>query len=248
VTGRLAALALVASSGAAVPVAAEPFAPDRSLCTPTLTVQKRLCEVERVFRCSGPDGDVYRSEVYDRESPFPSVTFHTADGQMYLYLDPDGIAFLTLIESEMPFSRTELLGAGTTEYISTLEMRFPFFADPIEVSYSGNAKVVDHEARIGDVAVIRFRHTHNMVVGLGIGTISGHDELFYEPQTSSFFTGISEMEMLGKRERIKTVPVDVLRPGDAGFDTDIPIHDCGELSRLDPPFSSHSDGASHDHL
>ncbi len=212
----------------ASPLAAQEFSLPQG-CEGYVTVQSRGCTVSHLFRCEAdPEGHQHRAAFTQ-----------------------DGMTYVGRIDAEAQWVESFLLRAGTvvtlgptttdSASLSTLlndgrdtfdfETTAQGFAPVRHVGYdelTGGSVAIDGvELLVTNFEITRFDSSGNQT-----STTTGSQ--FVSEEWGRFLSGISVQSSASGTVEMDRTPVDFIFPGEAGFLSSTPIHDCSvTLSRLE---------------
>lgn len=197
-------------------------------CVQQMTVQKRGCELVKIFECPSPDGPVFRSEDYDSEG-LDGVSLSDSSQNLILYSDSENQLRVAggLVRSSAAPSDVVATGKGRAD--QDVELRLFGLTKPgrIEVDI-----VLDPTPfMIDETSFRRLMGSVTITFPQPMPTFRGTSINYYHPDTNVMFEGESELGPLGGGEdEIPNSPAAVSFSGQPGFETTVPLFDCGQIS------------------
>jgi hypothetical protein len=192
-------------------------------CEVYVTVQSKACRVSHHFRCSADaPGDQWRVDM-DQEGTFfysridSEGQWVESFGESRQTLDPDPAD---------PASISDLLAQGidTADFFVTSD-------DGTNSRYSGFDRLTGTEVVIDGITLLQTEidFTEYTADGTVLGRARGRE--YVHPDWRAFFAGPGERDLGdGQWLPIDGSPVDFIFPGEDGFLSTQPIHDCETLS------------------
>lgn len=200
-------------------------------CKAALTIQKRGCEVETVYRCDAGRDEFFRSEEFDAEG-FDGIAHSTLGNDLIFEADPDGSFRM---ESNAVGTRTtpiaELLatGQGREEQAGT----FSLFGISKPVSLTATLAVTDRAFRVGDVSLTRIEAEAVILLPKPMTPVNARETRYFHAESGVTFVGESALDLFSDGVS-PNAPVEVILPGQPGFGANQPLYDCGEFSMTLP--------------
>ena len=208
---------------------------DRSeLCVGLMTIQKRGCEVETIYRCPMDSGEVFRSETYTADG-LDGIELTDMNYDPMIFTDATGEFKATTQKPETWSTHPDdavRTGKGEFHQVGQLEI----FGITKPVRMDGT---IVHNPVAFVLDGISFRHfevSSQAQLPYPMPTIIGTSQVYYDPISGALFEGASEVELLSDEEnKIPTVPAQIILPGQTGFGSPSPSFDCEQLSALTTP-------------
>jgi hypothetical protein len=213
----------------ALPVAAQAtptlFQPPPG-CTAFLTVQSRGCTVSHHWICEGNAPGTHWRAVLNQDGPF-SLSFTDAEFRWLKSWDLRGGSNTSLIEPEQdPASLTDLLASGNDTMVYSLRIEGP--SGSSQRDYTGFDRLTGDAVTVDGRALLVTEFTYQFDTGAGTRRVSGNQ--FVHEGWRMFFGGIETVtEADGTSYDYDSSPMDFAEPGEPGFLSLQPIHDCGAM-------------------
>jgi hypothetical protein len=222
---RLTAIAgLWATVGAALPAGAAGFAPPEG-CETFLTVQSRECSVSLLWRCDGAeDGPIWEANFSD--GGLQSVVSYSASYQwlnaLYMW-DRSREEFLP--PAADPIDLDALIGTGIDTYDFTMRRSEP--------QGTRDLRMVGADQLTGTTVTIDGHALEAVATELQI--LAGDGRVEYRSRGVQFLSRDLGLFFLGRETvtgsdgvavEYDGTPVDIIRPGEPGFGTTVPLYDC----------------------
>ena len=232
----MSAIGKVGMAGVAM-IAAGLFAPARPVaapalfqappgCTPFLTVQSRGCTVSHHWTCEGDAAGTHWRALLDQDGPF-SLSFTDAEFRWLQSWDLRRGSTNILIEPEQdPASLTELLASGNDTMAYSLRIEGPSGSG--QRDYTGFDRLTGDAVTVDGRTLLMTEFTYQFDTGAGTRRVSGNQ--FVHEGWRMFFGGIETVtEADGTSFDYDSSPMDFAEPGEPGFLSLQPIHDCGDV-------------------
>ncbi len=217
---RLVHAALVcAATFPTLPATAGTFEPPEG-CEARLTVQLHSCRLSNYYRCDAdPEGTLRHADF--RDKGLHTRTLLSADGtpQEITYVDPP--FSVRREDTAHPGKISELIETGATErdllMVDDFGRRF---------SISGTERLTGKTVVIDGVKLLETGFDFLALTPDGPVTITGNQ--FVQADWQMYFSSHSRQTNAAGEERvIADAPVEFIFPGEPGFFSDTPEHDCG---------------------
>ena len=196
-------------------------------CSAFLTVQSRSCVVSHMWTCEGdPEGTHWRLSM-DGDGPF-ALSFTDSEFRWLLSYDLRGGASTTLIEPEEdPASLTELFETGSDSMVfSTIYDNGAGLR--IRRDYTGFDRLTGETAVIDGRVLNRTEFSYEYDLGDGPRRVTGSQ--YVQQDWRMFFGGLEVTELPGGESfESDNSPMEFAEPGEAGFLSDQPLYDCGDM-------------------
>lgn len=190
-------------------------------CTALVTVQKGMCEVDRIFRC---DALGYVT-IGANEGVVEGVEFSSPEGNLGDFIALDGRGSVTLQQTEDPMDLNILRAEGSdrSRYTAILDIGSPAEMT-IDLSVVLSGEILTRNG-------VRFRAGSagmEMTTSSPIGGFTRVWDILVAEDENFVVTGRSTMVTDDGTEEFETGIRDILVPGDAGFASHQGRYDCGE--------------------
>jgi hypothetical protein len=212
--------AVSATLAASVAMAAD-FVPP-SGCTAYLAVQTRSCMVSHHYTCSDTPGDLWRMDFDEAGAFYMGVIDSEAQWVESRGL-PDGPTSRTLFPARDAASVTTLLETGFDDW------------DFEEVRGGSRIRVEGFDRLTGEAVVIDgeelLRTEYETQYYAEDGTLidAMHGREYVSARHRRFFSGVRTWSADGNDQTTDNSPVEFLYPGEPGFASTEPRHNCGPM-------------------
>ena len=243
--GRMAgawALGRVASVGAgllalsAVPAAATPPGwpdlPAREECTAVMTVQKKDCSVEHLFRCPG---DLVRTEEVELADDVPMVAYGQGALGFVTFDDPQSETSGLALGGGLSLRVTELAAAGRADAAGPGLFVFPFFTAPMQGLIEMRAELLDPAFEVDGKTFLKTTVLTRLTLNEGALVVDATTDAFVDLAQQVAFSGKTRLSVGGSGSVDNKDPVDVILPGEPGFLDRMSEQQCRPTSRLEIP-------------
>jgi hypothetical protein len=195
-------------------------------CTAFLTVQSRGCMVSHHWTCEGDVPGTHWRATLDPDGPF-SLSFTDAEFRWLLSWDLRSGATTQLIEPEQdPANLTELLATSNDTMVFSL--RTENASGIGQRDYTGFDRLTGDAVTVDGRTLLMTEFSYQFETATGTRRVSGNQ--FLHEGWRMFFGGIETViDGDGTSFEYDSSPMDFAEPGEAGFLTLQPIHDCGEM-------------------
>ena len=209
--------------------------PRDSACEPVLTVQSRVCTVINYFRCPYEGGYTYRLEVEMPEDyEDTSASLLTSGGDLIAYGDPSGNWQGHVVAPRNPPTDLAALKSGDSEsYVETgMDL---VDGEMVEVRTRSVFRLVSDEVEIDGQKLRQINVIMHDIFLTGQSEYPTVDTIYYSPALGIPILGETGGFDSDGPYSDETRPVDIILPGQPGFGSTIPKHDCGDLSMISAP-------------
>lgn len=195
-------------------------------CTAFLTVQSRGCMVSHHWTCEADALGTHWRASLDQDGPF-SLSFTDAEFRWLQSWDLRRGSTNTLIEPEQdPASLTDLLATGTDSMVYSLRIEGPSGVG--QRDYTGFDRLTGDAVTVDGRTLLVTEFSYQFETNAGTRRVSGNQ--FVHEGWRMFFGGIETVtEGDGTSFEYDNSPMEFAEPGEAGFLTLQPIHECGEM-------------------
>lgn len=230
--GLVAAGLGMAMLGAATQAGAEDFTPPQG-CTAFLAVQTRACTVSHHYTCADSPGDLWRMD-FDEQGAFYLGLIDAEAQWIESRSLPSGTITRTLFPARDAASVSTLLSTGYDDWdfdeIRGGERTRVTGFDRL----TGGTEVIDGETLLGTEFETRY-YTEG---GTLISTITGRE--YVSATHRRFFSGIRTWRSGDQEDTTDSSPAEFLYPGDPGFASTQPRHNCGPMLSALPLAEDHA--------
>lgn len=219
---------LVAASAAR----AEDFVPP-SNCTAYLAVQSRSCTVSHHYTCADSPGDLWRMD-FDEAGAFYLGLINDEAQWVESRGLPDGSLSRTIFPARDESSVTTLLETGYDDW------DFDEIRDGEQIRVTGFDRLTGETAVIDGEELLRteFETQYYDAAGLLISTTTGRE--YVSATHRRFFSGIRTWRSGDQEDTTDSSPAEFLYPGDPGFASTQPRHNCGPMLSALPLAEDHA--------
>ncbi|MCA0205747.1 MAG: hypothetical protein LCH92_15485 [Proteobacteria bacterium] len=219
--GLLAAGLGMAMLGAATQAGAEDFTPPAG-CTAYLAVQTRACTVSQHYTCTDTPGGLWRMD-FDEQGAFYQGLINAEAQWVESRSLPSGTVTRTEFPARDAASVSTLLSSGYDDWDFD-EIRA---GERVRVTgfdrLTGGTEVIDGETLLGT----EFETRYYDATGALISTITGRE--YVSATHRRFFSGIRTWRAGDEETTSDNSPAEFLYPGDPGFASTQPRHNCGPM-------------------
>ncbi|MEQ8291788.1 MAG: hypothetical protein RIA08_06250 [Roseovarius sp.] len=209
-------------------------------CNPVYAVQKRGCQLEKVYTCSvgGEDFLLYR-EI--DEDLFVSTEVTDLEGGSVVYWNAEGdFNLIDIAEDRDPVSVSELMETGRDVFDHTALMIVAPFIDPIPARFTGEMRLTDEtlvlERTVFTKLSSEYRFTLNSLDLFWTG------EQYLDRDSHAIIAGSGTGRIDGSEVPEIAEPVEIIYPDELGFTSDQPQYDCEAISSIATPNSLSAKG------
>ena len=209
-----------------MPVAAQPEIFEVPAgCTGFLTVQARGCTVNHLWRCEADPAGTHWRIAIDADGPFYLSFTDTEFRWLQSWNLRSGGGAVLVEPEEDPASLTELLETGSDSMVFSLMVEGAL--GRVQRNYTGFDKLTGDRVTIDGQSLLMTEFTYQYDTGNGTRQVAGNQ--FVHPDWRLFFGGIETVTEGADSFEYDSSPMDFAEPGEAGFLSMTPIHDCGEM-------------------
>jgi hypothetical protein len=196
-------------------------------CEAVMTVQKRGCVVETIFRCGQGAAMIWRNEEFDAEGP-ASVSHSTADYVGIEYAQADG-SYGVISDPALSYAPhpRDVIAKGTGTGRDSGSIRLGSFRRPVDLlvalTHLPDPLILD------GVRLDVFDLAAQMKFPDPMPIINGTGKAYYDPVTGVLFSAETRMDW-PPSDDVPDTPLRIILPGQPGFASTSPTFDCEQLS------------------
>jgi hypothetical protein len=210
--------------------AAPAFAEVPKGCEPVLTVQKHSCALMNFYKCDGTGETGAYSEEYTKDGRGASV-YTTGDFEFIKDVETEsgGGIYGVPGKGDM-FSLSALLAQGEDRVDRFITMRGGFIPQK-ELRFVGVYSLTGDTKTIDRTVLKTGRVVADIVVGPLFGAFHVGTEIFVSERDGLYIEGARTIRAGdgGPVETTNETPVHLIRPGEEGFMSRVPLYDCDDL-------------------
>ena len=193
-------------------------------CDAYVTIQKRSCIVSHVFTCDADPAGHQRRVDYDEDGmTYMGQIDNETQWIESFHVRAESVERLSPSPAD-PASFSELIGTGIDSW------DFQTVSEPFAVTvYRGYDRLTGEKVTIDDVTLELTEFEVTVTDGLGGFLWSVEGQEFINRDWRIFLSGVRTVTTRTDSYQTDGRPVDFIFPGEPGFLSAEPLHDCGEV-------------------
>ncbi|MCB1340948.1 MAG: hypothetical protein KDK24_07770 [Pseudooceanicola sp.] len=207
------------------------FPPIPEYCAPLYTVQKRLCEVQHVYRCDANGQTEWISVSLDTDDSL-LLERSDAEGNTIDVWQDTGKLFFGYIENADAVSLSAARAEGSDTFDQTVLVMVPPFLDPLPTHMVGQFTRTSETLVLNDVTFERFALAVTMGVNSVVINFSG--DMMVDRSSGAMVESSLRVEAFGAVFKQNGALAQVIHPGESGFLGMSPAYDCDATSDAAP--------------
>ena len=211
----------------AVNAQADPVAEAIRDCTPLMTLQKRQCEVEHVYRCAAPRAGYV--VVTAEDGVAVGLEFTGLDGQIQGYQSVDEPGHMIVVETLREMSITTLRETDEAGFEVVIDFAFGAM-DFDQVTATGTLMLDGGQTQISGQTFATGLAEMQITFPGAVGVLKSQWQMLL-PEGEDVVLTAQSITSFGERlSHEDTAVMQVLTPSDDGFGIDQGLYDCGAPS------------------
>jgi hypothetical protein len=205
--------------------------PRDASCVHELTVQHQNCTVKTYFLC-GEGQTIVRAEEVQPDKPRIAMLY---DHDLALIIAGDALGLTSTYpvgERSALLDWESIFAGGQSNY--EMELALDMFGLTRTGPYSARVKLGAERLTVSGIELVPLQEDADWVLPQPVGTISGSQTHYVSAELDFPIFGEGSSSIANNGGGNGNVPVEILFPGEQGFDSEQPKHGCDGLSSLFP--------------